>query len=193
MRLVFSRNPLAWIRLPVILKHRIAAYIDWKAFTTQFVSTPTIVLSRQGRIRGNFTMDTTTFSFEDRPLPIHPDTNLFTFLVDKPGLFTVLRTILEDDAISVVALHADLFLLFPSTTIVARCIPDRLLEKGYSEEEAARILLGDLPFPDLQDDSCLVAAPVEPSLDMPLIEWCKWPEKLRDFLETTFMLDPGHS
>lgn len=190
MRLVFSRNPLAWIRLPVILKHRIAAYIDWKAFTTQFVSTPTIVLSRQGRIRGNFTMDTTTFCFEDQPLPIHPDTNLFTFLVHKPGLFTVLRTILEDDTFSALAIHAGLLLPFPST-IATGCVPDRLLEKGYSEEDAARVLLGELPFPDLQDDSCL-AAPAEPSLDMPLIEWCKWPDKLRDFLETTFMLDPGH-
>ena len=178
-RLILSRNPLAWLGLPSNLKHRVAAYIDWKAFVMQFFPLPTAAMSRQGPIRSSFCMESTSIVYETKPLPIDPTTNQFTFLFDKHGFFAFLESL--SDVMDIIH-HNSLGLPIDQ-------VCKKLREKGFSEEESCRFLFGDLPFPDLEKKS-EVEEDNGPSLDLPLVEWRKWPTKLRDLLQSTFLLDP---
>lgn len=180
-RLILSRNPLAWSCLSSPLKLRLAVYIDWKAFTMQFFPLPTTAVARQGPIRSSFCMEGTSIVYENNPLPIDPTTNQFTFLFDKHGFFAFLESLDMTDMTNNNIIHHN------SLGLPINQVCKTLREKGFSEEETCRFLFGDLPFPDLDTS---IEKDNGPSLDLPLIEWRKWPSQLRDLLQSTFLLDP---
>ena len=147
----------------------------------QFFPLLSPAVARQGPIRSSFCMEGASIVYENNPLPIDPTTNQFTFLFDKHGFFAFLESLDMTDMTNNNIIHHN-YLGLPINQVCKT-----LREKGFSEEETCRFLFGDLPFPDLE-------TPIEkdngPSLDLPLIEWRKWPSQLRDLLQSTFLLDP---
>jgi len=186
MIITFTQNATAWLKMPVAVKHRFSSFVDWKAFSFQIFSVPTLAVQRQGALISSFVIHHDQFKFEDQPIELDSDTCNFPLLFDKPGFFEFLCSLLHPEILSTATYTGVISTLTLQPGIDAPKIMDLLLDRGLSEVEIVRILFDHEPFPNLNKEPPLPVAPETLALQ----EWRRLPMKqLSLFLENIFSFD----